>query len=801
MKKMLCLAIVLVSIVAMTPASAQSFGELFPLTNTRYGAAHGTPRLAANGRDFFLFWSTERQIRATSLAHSTPQLGHVVLDTNAKFDVAWNGEEFLAASSRAVNEYSNDANIIGRLLDAEAQPLGGEFLIAEHGREPRIAAGPEAMVVVYRGTAGDTRVLVRGPHGESTGTESWALPMGISGYAVATNGAGFVVAYAKAKETNTIGLDRQGRKVSEDALAYPFGAVSYREVALATDGKRYLLAWSAQTAGGKGAMLLDENGSFVSPLTIGGGFSRSLSAVWTGSDWRMSWESKQGDGQLRARFLNLDRDVTRWSAEEESNSGGVVNPSMAAIGERVMVAWSLAGQPGSPSPGGPALVVEMPLATHQPRVATYEARQQTLLATASSADARLVIWTEQDVNGTSIHSGFHRNDGQWTERVLPADGFPATAAAAASDGTGFVVVITGGGTQKMLRLDARGRSVIFPVSLPGLRTAIAWNGSRYAIITAGPDLEGMLLDPSTGVLSKPAKIPYDPAGSPFNGKLSLASNGEGFLLAGETAECQFAVCGARAMKAMRLGADLKRVEADEITLDSVYGELAGAVWNGSEYVVAWRGVSDLLVSARVPAAAAAPIRIASADANIIARSIAPMPDGTVAVAGPARTSSATRVAFLRNDGSVAQSVDIDSATLNGTPLLATVPGGVAYVASSVQEAAPHHGSSHVMMAIARPSLPPPPGAPLVQARLDKGVIQIDWSAPAGTVNGYRIEVRADGGAWNEIEEWFSPGSPQKAITPPSGTELAVRMRAFNDGGASDYATAAVSKPTRRRAVR
>jgi hypothetical protein len=50
MKKMLCSSALLVSIVAMTPASAQSFGELFPLTNTRYHAAFGTPRLAAKHR-------------------------------------------------------------------------------------------------------------------------------------------------------------------------------------------------------------------------------------------------------------------------------------------------------------------------------------------------------------------------------------------------------------------------------------------------------------------------------------------------------------------------------------------------------------------------------------------------------------------------------------------------------------------------------------------------------------------------------------------------------------------------------
>lgn len=796
MKKMLCLAIILLSVAAATPASAQSFGELFPLTNTRYDAARGTPRLTANGRDFFLFWSTERKIRATSLAQTQPQVGHVVLDTNSPFDVAWTGEVFVAASSRAVHEFSNDANLIGRVLDAEAQPLGEEFLIVEHGREPRIAAGEEAMVIVYRGTGDDIRVLIRGPHGESTGAQSWKVEQGGTGYAVATNGAGFVVAVATDTETRTITLDRHGRVVSEDTLPYELVAGSYRELALATDGKQYLLAWCTRTAGGKGALLLEEDGSFgAEELIFSGGFSHSLSAAWTGAAWRVSWGSKQGDNTLRTRVAHLDRDVTTRIAEEKSAAGGVVNPSMASVNGRVMVAWSAVGDPA-----GASSVVELPLATHQPRVATYAARQQTLLATTSSADATLMIWTEQDEQEISIHSGIRTHDGQWTERELNTDGFRATAAIAASDGTGFVVIVRGDGLQKLIRLDANGRLVNGRTFLPGLQAAIAWNGTRYGIITKGTHLEGRLLAP-TGELSAPVRIPYNALENPFSGRLSLASDGAGFLLAGETAPCHFVVCGPRAMKGMRLGADLQRLEADEILLDGVYGELAGAVWNGSEYVVAWRGVSDWLFTARVPAAAASPIRIASTDADLLPSSVASMPDGSIAVAGPARTSGATRVAFLRNDGGVAQSFDIDNAILTGTPLLTRVPGGVAYVASSIQDAAPHHGTSHVMMAIARPSLTPPPGAPHVQARLLNGAILVDWSAPAGTVNGYRIEYRVDNGAWNEVEEWFGPGSHQKVIATPSGADFAVRMRAFNDGGVSDYAEAAVAKPTRRRAVR
>ena len=90
-----------------------------------------------------------------------------MLDTNAQFDVAWTGEVFLAVSSRPVSAHPYNAHIIGRVLDAEARPISGELALAEHGGQPRIAAGPESTVMVYRGTAGDTRVLVLGREGRA----------------------------------------------------------------------------------------------------------------------------------------------------------------------------------------------------------------------------------------------------------------------------------------------------------------------------------------------------------------------------------------------------------------------------------------------------------------------------------------------------------------------------------------------------------------------------------------------------------------------------------------------------------
>jgi hypothetical protein len=70
------------------------------------------------------------------------------------------------------------------------------------------------------------------------------------------------------------------------------------------------------------------------------------------------------------------------------------------------------------------------------------------------------------------------------------------------------------------------------------------------------------------------------------------------------------------------------------------------------------------------------------------------------------------------------------------------------------------------------------------------------------VNGYRLEYRIDDDAWVEYEQWFPPGAQSKSIRQPSfGTQFAFRVRAFNDGGAGEYSPTAVTKPSRRRAVR
>jgi hypothetical protein len=91
----------------------------------------------------------------------------------------------------------------------------------------------------------------------------------------------------------------------------------------------------------------------------------------------------------------------------------------------------------------------------------------------------------------------------------------------------------------------------------------------------------------------------------------------------------------------------------------------------------------------------------------------------------------------------------------------------------VQDAAPHHGTSHVMMAIARPSSPLPmparPGAPAERA------IPVDWSAPTGTV------VTGSSIAWTMVPERVEDSVRPHRRSRRRRNGFAVRMRAFNDG--------------------
>jgi hypothetical protein len=800
MKRLAALALLLSASLA-TPAAAQSFGQQFPATNTRYRAALGIPHLTTNGRDFFLFWSADRKTRATKL-DGEARGGHVVLDSSAGFDVAWTGERFLTVSSRSVGDYGGQSVVIGRFLDADARPAGAEFTVTPNGTLPRIAAGRESVVVVYQGITGDVRALVLGPDGKSIGAESRRVAA-YGSYAIAGSDSGFAIMIADTYGIHAVLLDGHGQTVREENLDRE--SYYHREIAVASDGASYLAAWSGHE--GVETAKLHENTTFDAPMILDYSPLSSYGApavVWNGAGWSLAYGGPAANSESRAHVVHLDWPGQRIVAKEDS-APGVEKLSLAALDGRILAAWS----PTMSLTEG-ASVVELPLSANQPRLVTYAATQQALLATAASAEATLIVWSENAEGHRSIRFGIRTNEGGWSERELttrPNGG--SIKALAASDGRNFAIVVADGNGLRMMRVDGAGRVAGTTLVLAEYPALMAWNGTHYALI-GRRDVDGLhaLLVTPAGQVAATVEIP----GITFNPG-ALASDGSGFFLAGETQQCPFIFCYSDGLRATRLGPDLKRVDANDLEFFAdASALLAGAVWNGGEYVMVWTGQEDQSTRVtRVPVSPAATIDTRTASVSILGSSVALMSDGSLAVAGNTfpdpknYASGINRVVFLRKDGSATGAFDMDSVVnLNGSPRVTSLAnGGVAYVASTIQDAPPYDGTSHVMMAIARPAgVPPPPEAPHVAARLESGTIVVDWTAQAGTLNGYRLEYRIDDGVWNEVDEWFPAGAHHTAIPRPSfGTNFAVRVRAFNDGGASAYSATALTQPSRRRAVR
>lgn len=790
MKSALWLSVVFSLAISAAASSAEAalFGELFPVTNTRYRGAVGAPRLVTNDRDFFLFWSAAEKIRAARVGDGEARVGHAVLDSNESFDVAWTGEHYVIVSTRRLS-FPYRMTIVGRVLDSEARPAGAEFTIANPGGEvPRIAAGEHSMAMIY-GELQETRLLVLSRNGRTVETPSRVIAPRGTTHAVTRHGDGFLAIIAIDGGIRAVRLDRHGQTIAESTFAEP--QFQQRQVSVASNGTTSLVVWCEYQKAV--AITVDDNAGFGAPIELGrlSGFTNGPGVVWNGASWVVSYhETESWSNSHKVVVTQLDwRGQTILSREETADQN--FSPTLAALGGRVLAAWRPFGVNKSP------IVAELPLAQQKRRETPWVPSHQTLLATASSADATLTVWSEIVDGGVSIHAGIRNLQGQWSERQFTTIPDPSIQmnALAASDGNGFAVVLSSPSTSAIHLLDATGRS-LGVLSLPiSWVYVMAWNGTNYGLVNAYG--EGVLVSPS-GVVS--AKVS---TGTNFE-PVALASDGHGFFLTGYLLKCEadfLCIPQPHAIHGTRLGPDLKRLDPEDFRVPAQdVPKVVGAAWDGSRYFLVGHDVFSRSYLSYIPPSPPYVLDIQRLSAFVEAESMTLLRDGTIAIAD--RAGTAHRVSFVNGEGVVLQTSDIEG-PITGTPRLEPLAGGgVALLATSVQNAAPHDGASRVVAAIARSSNVPPPGAPHIGVRVQNGMMRVDWSAPAGTVNGYRLEYRIDDDAWVEWEEWFGPGEQRKSIRKPSfGTQFAFRVRAFNDGGASDYSATALTSPSRRRAVR
>jgi hypothetical protein len=812
MRKLL-VSLVLSLLLPVSAHAASIFGNAFSVTNTRYGTVPAEARLASNGNDVFLFWISGGSVRVTKLVEGVKRVGRPVLPTTETtidaFDVLWNGENFFVAATDGIN-------IRGRLLSHDGEPLATDFIVNGNARSPRLAFNGSTILLLHRGVGFQgIGALPLTNHGVAAGGGQ-AVQLMADEFEVASNGSGFAAMTVSFQHVLLTKFASNGVIAEQETLAGPaFGAT--REVAIASDGARYLATYLQDQVGGA-STLVDSSGhpgTVMSFMSDAQATYESPSATWTGSEYVLAFVSTTPEGaSMHALHFNSNGSPTTSDPKQPANELRTATALLPKNG-RVLIAWN---------PREDAVVEELPVEGLSNDWATYGAAEQHLLASTASNAAALVVWNES-LNGiASVRFGLRDALGDWSERTLVNRG--ATRAIAASDGNAFVIVVTEADrTSTAYRVDSRGVVSSRTSTLPFEATGIAWNGQRYGIVGEreapsqewANDVVGATFD-AAGTLSATTTIRAVDADAATDDP-AIASNGQNFLAiwrATDNPVCPFPCIVGTGVEGTRLTGDFTRLDATDLKIaprDSVVSPPA-VVWNGVDYVV----VHDnylMLWTANVTTAGAITSRLLhDTKTRVGDPQLGVLSDGLIAVLfsdngapffGGSSYEPRHRFVMLRSDGTRAYEEDILDGNSPDVRLLVE-SNRLDYLASKSLLDAPHHGASRVTMRVdvlAGVPFPEPLPPANVTARitLDRERMLIEWNA-SEFATGYRIEYRVADGSWNEVGVWYDRDTTSTSLVMPDNT--AFRVRAFSDKGAS-----APSTPTsairlrfpKRRAVR
>src|SRR5687768_16439059 len=229
---MLRLVLALLASVTILSAQPKFQGEPFPLTNTRYRPAAGSPRLVSNGQEVFLFWQTDTHFRFTRPAWGNPAPSRVVMENSGgdTWDVVWTGTHFLfVAGQTHFTSQVEDDNIFGQLIDTNGELAGEPFLLVAGGQYPKIAFdGTSVLMLFYRGdwTHGSHVSETQALRLNRNGTR--ASPMekvtGVYGVvqSLASNGSSFAAVVSDRFERKLVMLDSNGDAKASSPLVTDF---------------------------------------------------------------------------------------------------------------------------------------------------------------------------------------------------------------------------------------------------------------------------------------------------------------------------------------------------------------------------------------------------------------------------------------------------------------------------------------------------------------------------------------------------------------------------------------------------
>jgi hypothetical protein len=782
------LALLLLS-APLLPAQTLRFGEPFALTNTRYDTAIAHPDVETNGRDFFLFWQTENNLRVTKLVEGEQRGGRHVLanGANANASVAWTGTHFFVASTMR-------GGIAGQVLDANAEPVGVPFALAgDLAVKPVVASNGRTVLLLYADTS-TLHAVALTPGGAKTGISSTVIPAGtrFSSHDVASNGTGFAAVVSTQSGVVALTYDGDGRELSRTFAYLGARPVEAGNVAIATDGRDYLAAWQLPEGRAEVARVSADgsarNPLMIEPATDDGSFASPPRIAWTGTNWAVAYtKAKDGGADPRLRVAYVHPRLPQVVGYDDAGPG--FSPALASADGRVMMTW----RPNLL--GAPAVVSLLPLAEQEPEPATFAAGGQEPIAVASALDATLAVWKEIEGGVAALHAGVRSADGNWVEREIA--GQSTGDALAASDGIDFVL-ITGAFARFV---DASSRVTAGPIRLPFSPKSIAWTGTDYLIA----DHWSIARLGRSGSVSVPVSL------ESFGAMQAIASNGTATVAVfTHPTNCPFLCPGIYGrLKFAPLGADLRPVGQPQfISATEDVSDNAQVVWEGTRFLATW-GERGFVNVAELPADGGEPEIVATFPSVVWGRLHMVAAQGGVALTwrelleGPDGLNR-TRVATVRNDNRTSI-VEFDNHTNWTKPMgfvAALQNGRIAHLSAEPRYDAPHHGSSRIIMRVSG-ALRAKPEPPRLSGEIRKGHVELAWSAPSQDIDGYRLEYRVGDGSWNEFERWIDADEDAITVLWPlrQGVPYQFRLRAFNDAGASDYSAPVFFNVPKRRSVR
>lgn len=754
-------------------------GAPHALTNTRYGEVPGSGILTTNGRDAFVLWGT----RLTRVVEGEYRVGRPVFSEGTDSNIVWTGTHFLAV-------IQTGSDIVGRMIDGEGEPVGGEFTIIQNGVSPRMASNGRNVLLVYqRGSSVLATLLTAAGAPVNGGSVTLATN---ASYDVASNGSGFAAITASQSLVRVTTITARGTIATEATVSsFDLGEAVERPVAIASDGAGYLGVWSTRAL--FDAIPVAADGTLGRAFQLGrlqeGEFVRRASVAWTGSGYAAAFVG--GPHQQNRLYAVRATAHAVQSVSEGLLASSSTPVSLVQAGGRTLMTWH---------DGAATSLLLGDLSDLDDSVpVTFAAAEQVLGAAVSSQTATLFAWTETIDGTSSLRMGVRGADGSWAERRIGTGG--DLAYAAGTDGTEFLLITVDGVGWSAVRIDAQAnvlsRSPRIPMDVSGGGFTVVSNGKGYAVSYINGDGRPALARVSrTGVVSPPQFFPF----RDYAENAIVATDGNNFLYVwNDVEQCLWPWCVAQVrLVAVRLGPDFTPI--DTHVLEDRAGYVFASTWRNGKYEVYWATEKGIVIQ-YVPA---------SGPVDLTRRSRIPETENLYQRWSRLHvTHGSAWTAIWNESGSEAtryfdfQWRAIPTPFEHERSLLATPDGRLAWVTHQTQPAAPHHGALRLMLDV--PDTPAAvPDAPHATLRNDGREITIEWTPPAQAVDGYRVEYRIGNGSWNEFPRQY--GANERSVIWTSitrGKSYAFRVRAFTEAGPGEYSepVRATAGTSRRRSVR